>query len=108
MPTTANVPKKKRGPTQVKIIPEHNYQKMDLEFNEYGQVVGHNLDKFASIIGAMVREHVLVVNKDWHSVDGKKKMEFWTFIHVLLLNYLLRLLCLGMGVGWVGSIFFST
>lgn len=49
-----------------------SYQKMGLKFNEYGQVVDHNLDKFDNIIGAMVQEHVPVVFKDWHSVDGKK------------------------------------
>jgi hypothetical protein len=85
---TTNAPKKKRGPTQVKMIPEHNYQKMDLEFNEYGQVVGLNSDKFASMVGALVREHVPVVIKDWHSVDGKMKMELWAFIQVLFRSIL--------------------
>ena len=79
------MPKKKRGPTQAKMIPEKNYQKMELEFNEYGQVVGYNSDKFASIVGAMVREHVSVVSKDWPSVDEKKKIELWSFIQVYFL-----------------------
>lgn len=80
LPTTTNAPKKKRGPTQVKMISERNYQKIDLEFNEYGQVVGQNSDKFATMVGAIVREHVPVVINDWHSVDEKKKMELWMFI----------------------------
>ncbi|KAL2512994.1 Transposase 23 domain-containing protein [Abeliophyllum distichum] len=46
-------PKKKRCPAVLKMVPENNVQRMELEFNELGQVVGKNSDKFASIVGAM-------------------------------------------------------
>jgi hypothetical protein len=82
--TNIDAPKKRRGPTQVKIVPENNHHKMELEFNEFGQMVGTNSDKFASIVGAIVREYVPVVLKDWQSVGDDKKLEFWTFIQVHL------------------------
>ncbi|XP_022867830.1 uncharacterized protein LOC111387500 isoform X1 [Olea europaea var. sylvestris] len=63
-PTNVDVPKKKRGPTQVKAVPENMNYKMELEFNEFGQVIGTNSDKFASMAAAIVREYVPVVFKD--------------------------------------------
>lgn len=46
--------KRKGDPIQVKMNPENSYQKMEHEFNEYGQTVDNNSDKFASIDGAIV------------------------------------------------------
>ena len=84
--------KKKRGPTELKQVSE-NFQKMELTFNELGQVVDVNSDKFASIIGAMVREHIPVVIKDWPSVDDNKRAELWSFTQVYLLTMNIFLLC---------------
>lgn len=75
----------------MKMIPEKNYQKMKLEFSKYGQVFENNTDKFSSTVEVIVREHVHVVSKHWHSMNGRKKSRTLEFHKSTFLSYLLRL-----------------
>lgn len=71
--------KKKRGPTKLGMI-EDRSPPLSIEFNECGQAVGVNSDKYASFIGVITREHVPVCMKNWLSVDHKLKEDLWTLV----------------------------
>ena len=73
--------KKKRGPTKLGMIQDRS-PPLSIEFNECGQAVGVNSDKYTSFIRVITREHVHVCMKNWHSVDHKLKEDLWSLVQV--------------------------
>ncbi|KAH9648884.1 hypothetical protein KPL70_025777 [Citrus sinensis] len=76
-PSTNNG-KRKRGPTTLAVIRDHT--PLLVEFNERGQPVGVNSEKYATFAGVAAREHVPIVIKDWRLVPSKTKEDLWSLI----------------------------
>lgn len=64
-----------------------------VEFNERGQLVGVNLEKYATFAGVAAREHVPIVIKDWRLVPSKTKEDLWSLIKVYFVFILIIIYC---------------
>ncbi|KAF0915482.1 hypothetical protein E2562_036487 [Oryza meyeriana var. granulata] len=56
--------------------------KIKITVNEFGQPVGENAKKFASVIGCQVRKKIPVRFTDWRAVHLGKKLQVWDDLQV--------------------------
>lgn len=81
--STTNVKRKGRGPTkclfgnttEASALPE-------IQFNERGQPVGPQSEKFSSFLGVLAREIVGIKHMEWKQVPEALKKDIWSAINV--------------------------
>jgi len=69
-------------------LAKHLDDKFDVEFTELGEHFGNGSVKLSSFLGALVREHVLVILDDWKHLDELTRHALWEEIQVCITIYL--------------------
>ena len=60
----------------------HIGKRIEIIFNEYGQLVGRNSNRLSFFIGCLVRQMVPLTLDGWHRMESDLRERIWTCVNV--------------------------
>lgn len=87
-----NKKRRTRGPTKMNKVAKRHEEKVEVQFNSFGEPVGKGSVTLSSFLGPLVREYVPVLVDDWRHVDERAKDTMWEEVQVQVLLLLTNLM----------------